>query len=347
MTHWTVKSGRKRKDNCITVVLCVLQHYFVSNKWKKLYIFRHRFAGKMETFESILLIKQEVFVYKIPPAGNNRKHRWAFSMASEKQKTTIGFYLSKFAMSEFFFAFDTICTKTRRRPQKIMFSFLQSGKLESRWTTVDWPNEGDCQRHCRQSEAGRQEHGHIVRQLPNRKLSRYDCNRIGDHEKNFMDDLRKLLANACVLFTWVSLLFVLQELPLKLWVIVLDILLFVWSMITVCGYFQPILFRKILNFRKNNLYSMCSGRSANLGLGFGDRSDSFDLNVALQDHFKWVKNQEKIEQDNQAPKQEMNLGFKEGETIKINMKITVSICNRCLRCVWCVWCAPMNECVIR
>lgn len=105
MTHWTVKSGRKRKDNCITVVLCVLQHYFVSNKWKKLYIFRHRFAGKMETFESILLIKQEVFVYKIPPAGNNRKHRWAFSMASEKQKTTIGFYLSKFAMSEFFFCF--------------------------------------------------------------------------------------------------------------------------------------------------------------------------------------------------------------------------------------------------
>lgn len=67
-----------------------------------------------------------------------------------------------------------------------------------------------------------------------------------------------------------------------------------------------------------------SGRSANLGLGFGDRSDSFDLNVALQDHFKWVKNQEKIEQDNQAPKQEINLGFKEGETIKINMKITVS-----------------------
>lgn len=66
------------------------------------------------------------------------------------------------------------------------------------------------------------------------------------------------------------------------------------------------------------------GRSANLGLGFGDRSDSFDLNVALQDHFKWVKNEAKIEQDKQAPKQEMNLGFKDGETIKINMKITVS-----------------------
>lgn len=67
-----------------------------------------------------------------------------------------------------------------------------------------------------------------------------------------------------------------------------------------------------------------TGRSAYLGLGFGDRSDSFDLNVALQDHFKWVKNQEKIEQDKTAPKQDLNLGFKDGETIKINMKITVS-----------------------
>lgn len=66
------------------------------------------------------------------------------------------------------------------------------------------------------------------------------------------------------------------------------------------------------------------GRTAYLGLGFGDRSDSFDLNVALQDHFKWVKNQEKIEQECNEPKKEVNLGFKEGETIKINMKITVS-----------------------
>ena len=66
------------------------------------------------------------------------------------------------------------------------------------------------------------------------------------------------------------------------------------------------------------------GRCAFLGMGFGDRSDSFDLNVALQDHFKWVKNQEKIEKDKSAPKQELDLGFKEGETIKINMKITVN-----------------------
>lgn len=70
---------------------------------------------------------------------------------------------------------------------------------------------------------------------------------------------------------------------------------------------------------------LLKGRSAFLGLGFGDRSDSFDLNVALQDHFKWVKNQEAIELEKSEPKKELDLGFKEGETIKINMKITVSI----------------------
>ncbi|XP_020286833.1 NECAP-like protein CG9132 [Pseudomyrmex gracilis] len=65
-----------------------------------------------------------------------------------------------------------------------------------------------------------------------------------------------------------------------------------------------------------------NGRSAFIGIGFLDRSDSFDLNVALQDHFKWVKNQEQIEQEKDKPKQELDLRFKEGETIKINMKIT-------------------------
>ncbi|KAL4702526.1 hypothetical protein ACJJTC_001411 [Scirpophaga incertulas] len=61
-----------------------------------------------------------------------------------------------------------------------------------------------------------------------------------------------------------------------------------------------------------------NGRTAYIGLGFGDRSDSFDLNVALQDHFKWLRK----EQEEQTPQQQLDLGFKEGETIKINMKIT-------------------------
>lgn len=29
-----------------------------------------------------------------------------------------------------------------------------------------------------------------------------------------------------------------------------------------------------------------NGRSAFIGIGFGDRGDSFDLNVSLSDHFK-------------------------------------------------------------
>lgn len=65
-----------------------------------------------------------------------------------------------------------------------------------------------------------------------------------------------------------------------------------------------------------------NGRSAFIGIGFGDRSDSFDFNVALQDHFKYIKNQEAIEKEKVEPKPQLNLSFKEGETIKINMKIT-------------------------
>lgn len=64
-----------------------------------------------------------------------------------------------------------------------------------------------------------------------------------------------------------------------------------------------------------------NGRSAFIGIGFGDRSDSFDLNVALQDHFKWLKKEKQISEEPSGPS--LDLGFKEGETIKINMKITV------------------------
>ncbi|CAH0554835.1 unnamed protein product [Brassicogethes aeneus] len=66
-----------------------------------------------------------------------------------------------------------------------------------------------------------------------------------------------------------------------------------------------------------------NGRTAFIGIGFGDRSDSFDLNVALQDHFKWLKKEKQFGEEEEAgPGPALDLGFKEGETIKINMKIT-------------------------
>ena len=71
-----------------------------------------------------------------------------------------------------------------------------------------------------------------------------------------------------------------------------------------------------------------SGRAAFIGIGFADRSDSFDLNVALQDHFKWVKQSNEMEKesvDGVAAKPRLDLSFKEGQTIKINMNF--SVCN--------------------
>ncbi|CAF2811814.1 unnamed protein product [Rotaria sp. Silwood2] len=71
-----------------------------------------------------------------------------------------------------------------------------------------------------------------------------------------------------------------------------------------------------------------NGQQAFLGIGFNDRSDSFDFNVALQDHFKYLKQAKQIEQEakqtandplqQQQPK--LDLRFKEGQTIKINLK---------------------------
>merc|ERR1719350_423531 len=74
-----------------------------------------------------------------------------------------------------------------------------------------------------------------------------------------------------------------------------------------------------------------SGRSAFIGIGFIDRSDSFDFNVALQDFFKYLKKDEeaKINSSNPMPENEkkLDLSFKEGQTIKINIgnKPTTSI----------------------
>uniref|UniRef100_A0A7N5KFT3 NECAP endocytosis associated 2 n=1 Tax=Ailuropoda melanoleuca TaxID=9646 RepID=A0A7N5KFT3_AILME len=64
-----------------------------------------------------------------------------------------------------------------------------------------------------------------------------------------------------------------------------------------------------------------NGRRAFIGIGFGDRGDAFDFNVALQDHFKWVKQQCEFAKQAQNPDQgpKLDLGFKDGQTIKLNI----------------------------
>ncbi|XP_056130144.1 adaptin ear-binding coat-associated protein 2 [Lampris incognitus] len=64
-----------------------------------------------------------------------------------------------------------------------------------------------------------------------------------------------------------------------------------------------------------------NGRHAFIGLGFADRGDSFDFNVALQDHFKWVKQEGEFAklEASQSTTPKLDLGFKEGQTIKISI----------------------------
>uniref|UniRef100_K7G0V1 NECAP endocytosis associated 2 n=1 Tax=Pelodiscus sinensis TaxID=13735 RepID=K7G0V1_PELSI len=69
-----------------------------------------------------------------------------------------------------------------------------------------------------------------------------------------------------------------------------------------------------------------SGRRAFIGVGFVDRGDAFDFNVAIQDHFKWVKQQCELAKQAQNPDQgpKLDLGFKEGQTIKLNIAVSNS-----------------------
>lgn len=64
-----------------------------------------------------------------------------------------------------------------------------------------------------------------------------------------------------------------------------------------------------------------SGRSAYIGIGFADRSDSFDLNVALQDHFKQKKKEDELSKEDDLPQKHLDLAFKEGETIKVSINL--------------------------
>ncbi|KJH51421.1 hypothetical protein DICVIV_02435 [Dictyocaulus viviparus] len=61
-----------------------------------------------------------------------------------------------------------------------------------------------------------------------------------------------------------------------------------------------------------------AGQTAFVGCGFADRGDSFDLNVALQDHFKYLEKSAKLEKE-PASQPSLDLAFKEGQTISINL----------------------------
>nr|CAG8445520.1 15779_t:CDS:2 [Entrophospora candida] len=69
------------------------------------------------------------------------------------------------------------------------------------------------------------------------------------------------------------------------------------------------------------------GRHAFIGMGFRERTEAFDFQVALQDHIKHVKiekeSAEKSKQINLEPKK--NFSLKEGETISINIAVNVNV----------------------
>eukprot|EP00301_Raphidiophrys_heterophryoidea_P018749 c3753_g1_i1.p1 GENE.c3753_g1_i1~~c3753_g1_i1.p1 ORF type:complete len:293 (+),score=75.64 c3753_g1_i1:66-944(+) len=69
-------------------------------------------------------------------------------------------------------------------------------------------------------------------------------------------------------------------------------------------------------------------RQAFVGMGFQERNDAFDFHVALEDHKKQVDRREEERrnpgksrtQQQQADQPALNLGLKQGETIRVNIK---------------------------
>lgn len=63
-----------------------------------------------------------------------------------------------------------------------------------------------------------------------------------------------------------------------------------------------------------------NGQTAFVGVGFADRSDSFDLNVAVQDHFKGLERDTQLAKE-ASSRPKLDLGFKDGQTININIGV--------------------------
>ncbi|KAL9641919.1 hypothetical protein ABK040_000295 [Willaertia magna] len=62
------------------------------------------------------------------------------------------------------------------------------------------------------------------------------------------------------------------------------------------------------------------GRHAFIGIGFSERSEAFDFNVALQDHQKLVKRLHE-QQENPQVEEQKDYSLQEGEKIKVNIKV--------------------------
>ena len=58
-----------------------------------------------------------------------------------------------------------------------------------------------------------------------------------------------------------------------------------------------------------------SGKHAFVGLGFQDRGDSFDFNVALQEHFKGIKRDQKLAEEAAKPQHHVDYSLKAGQKI--------------------------------
>lgn len=62
-----------------------------------------------------------------------------------------------------------------------------------------------------------------------------------------------------------------------------------------------------------------TGRTALIGIGFADGADSFDLSVALQDHFTAIVNASKVSAESNEERPKLDLSLKGG--IKMNLNI--------------------------
>lgn len=62
-----------------------------------------------------------------------------------------------------------------------------------------------------------------------------------------------------------------------------------------------------------------TGNKAHIGIGFTDRSESFDFNVALQDYTKRKNAPAKLEEETKVSTPKVDYSLKEGQTFKISI----------------------------